>query len=104
MFLSLFSPGTLKGGQHPAEIAIEDQFIRKFVYGTWGQTWLSEVVIKRRHNDLVVCGVVCPLPKKSNMHFLIGFAEELLSHLFKCNVKMEIQCVNSKQELVFKYI
>ena len=85
-------------------VAIEDNFIRKFILGTWQDTWLSEVVIKRRHNVITVCGVVCPLPSVRTMHFLIGYAEELLTHMFKCNVKMEIQCVDGKSSVVYKHI
>lgn len=83
---------------------IEDQFIRKFILGTWYKLWLSEVVIKRRHNDVVICGIVCPLPSISAVHFLTGYTEELLSHLLKYNVKVEVQCVPSRKSIIHKYI
>ncbi len=90
--------------RQPKDIVIEDQFIRKFVLGTWYKVWLSEVVIKRRHNDLIVCGIVCPLPSMSSIYFLTGYTEELLSHLLKHNVRMEIQCVPSKKNVIHKHI
>ena len=86
------------------QVAVEDSFIRRFILGTWDKMWLSEVVIKRRHNTIVVCGIVSPLPSIKTTHFLIGYAEELLTHMLKCNVKVDIQCVNSKNDLVFKRI
>ena len=90
--------------RHPMETVIEDQFIRKFILGTWYKVWLSEVVIKRRHNDVVICGIVCPLPSLSAVHFLTGYSEELLSHLLKYNVKMEVQCVPSRRSVIHKYV
>ena len=85
-------------------ITSEDEFIRHFIRGTWYKIWLSEVVIKRQHNNISVSGIVCPLPNKSTVHFLIGYTEELLSHLFKCNVKVWVQAVNSKANVVYKYV
>lgn len=97
--------GSLHDSQrHPMNTVIEDQFIRKFVLGTWYKLWLSEVVIKRRHNDVIICGVVCPLPSTSAVHFLTGYTEELLSYLLKYNVKVEVQCVPSRKFIVHKYI
>lgn len=85
-------------------VAIEDRFIRKFITGTWYKLWLSEVVVKRQHNNITVCGIVCPLPTISTIYFLIGYSETLLSHLLKSNVRVEVQCVKNKQELVYKLI
>ena len=96
---------TLHGpARGPMSVAIEDKFIRKFITGTWYKMWLSEVVIKRVHNNVTVCGMVCPLPSIKTMHFLLGYSETLLSHLLKCNVRLEIQCVQSKKNLVYKFI
>lgn len=100
-----FHAGSLRAPRrHPMETVIEDQFIRKFMLGTWYKVWLSEVVIKRRHNDVVICGVVCPLPSLPAIHFLMGYTEELLSHLLKYNVKVEVQCVPSRRSVVHKYV
>ncbi|XP_064394767.1 small ribosomal subunit protein uS3m-like [Halichondria panicea] len=96
---------TLHGpARGPMSVAIEDKFIRKFITGTWYKMWLSEVVIKRVHNNVTVCGMVCPLPSIKTMHFLLGYSETLLSHLLKCNVRLEIQCVQSKKNLVYKFV
>ncbi len=98
---TLRNPGTQR---RPADTAIEDQFIRKFVKGTWPKIWLSEVIIKRQHNNVTIAGLVCPLPSVRAMHFLTGYAEDLLSHILQCNVKIEIQCVRNKRDVIFKYI
>ena len=101
----MYNAGSLRDPQrHPMNAVLEDQFIRKFVIGTWYKVWLSEVVIKRRHNDLILCGIVCPLPSVSTIHFLIGYTEELLSHLLKYNVKVEVQCVPSIRNVVYKHV
>ena len=98
--------GTLRqaGRSDRMTTAMEDQFIRSFVLGTWNKTWLSEVVIKRVHNDITIAGIVCPLPSIRTMHFLSGYAEELLSHILKSNVHIHIQCVNNRSYLVHKTI
>ena len=85
-------------------IAMEDDFIRQFILGTWYKIWLSEVVIKRQHNNILICGIVCPLPTRNTVHFLTGYTEELLSHLFKCNVTVWVQAVNSKADIVHKHV
>lgn len=84
--------------------AIEDQFIRSFILGTWHKTWLSEVIIKRVHNNVTIAGLVCPLPSMSTMHFLTGYAEELLTHILKLNVQVHIQCINNKNYIVHKTV
>lgn len=85
-------------------ITAEDDFIRRFILGTWYKIWISEVVIKRQHNNIAICGVVVPLPSAKTVHFLIGYSEELLSHLFQCNVKVWVQAVNSKPNLIYKHV
>lgn len=105
--LTLHSPhaATLHNpARAPMSVAVEDKFIRKFITGTWYKMWLSEVVIKRVHNNVLVCGLVCPLPSIKTLYFLIGYTETLLSNLLKCNVRLEIQCVRSKKELVYKLV
>lgn len=83
---------------------IEDQFIRKFMLGTWYKIWLSEVVIKRRNNDVLICGIISPLPSMNSIYFLMGYTEELLSRFLKLNVKVQVQCVPSRKPLVHKVV
>ena len=41
-------------------------------------------------------------PRK--IYFLVGYTEELLSCLLSCPVKLEIQTVQIKQDVAFRYI
>lgn len=99
-----WNTSNLLGGLRPSETAIEDQFIRKFIVGTWHALFVSEVIIKRQHNLIRIAGLVYRgvLPRK--MYFLIGYTEEFLSFWLQCPVKMEIQTVADKRDVVFKYI
>ncbi|RWS15750.1 28S ribosomal protein S24-like protein [Dinothrombium tinctorium] len=99
-----WNTSNLLDGLRKSETAVEDLFIRKFISGTWHRLFASEVIIKRRANTIIIGGIVVRsiLPRK--MYFLIGFTEELLSYVLKCNVKMEIQTVESKEELIVKYV
>lgn len=72
--------------------------------GTWQKTLMSDVVIKRRHREIVVAMMACPLPSVAAMHFLTGYTEQLLSHLFKAVVRVELQAVRGKSNVIFKYI
>ncbi|XP_050299482.1 28S ribosomal protein S24, mitochondrial [Anthonomus grandis grandis] len=92
------------GGLRPSETVVEDQFIRKFIEGTWHSLFASEVIIKRQHNIIRIAGLIyrSVLPRK--MYFLIGYTEELLSFWLQCPVKMELQTVADRKDVVFKYI
>ena len=87
-----------------SEAAVGDVFIRKFIYGTWHRLFVSEVIIKRRHNLIVIAGLVHRGVMPRKMYFLKGYTEELLSYVFKQPVKMEIQTVESKKDVIFKWI
>lgn len=91
-------------GHRPSETAVEDQFIRMFITGTWHALFASEVIIKRQHNIIRIAGLVngSVLPRK--MYFLIGYTEEFLSFWLQCPVKMELQVIANKKDAVFKYI
>ncbi|KAL1508890.1 hypothetical protein ABEB36_003710 [Hypothenemus hampei] len=99
-----WNTSNILGGNRPSETAVEDLFIRKFIEGTWHALFLSEIIIKRQHNLIRIAGLVNRgvLPRK--MYFLIGYTEELLSFWLQCVVKMEIQTVADKKDVIFKYI
>lgn len=92
------------GGLRPAETAIEDVFIRRFVTGTWHNLFLSEVIIKRQYNLIRIAGIVHQSIQPRKMYFLIGYTEELLSYWLQCPVKLELQTVSERKDVVFKYI
>nr|XP_032825047.1 28S ribosomal protein S24, mitochondrial [Petromyzon marinus] len=92
----------LDGEVGAAERSIEDVFIRRFMYGTFHGCLSTEVVVKRRGNVLVVCAVLITRLPPMRYYFLIGYTETLLSFLYKCPVKLEVQAV--PQKVVYKYL
>ncbi|XP_070845317.1 small ribosomal subunit protein uS3m [Chaetodon trifascialis] len=92
----------LKGEEGAAERTMEDMFIRRFMFGTFHACKANELVIKRRGNLLVVCAVMLQKLPPPKYYFLIGYSEALLSHYYKCPVKLEIQTLQDKA--VYKYL
>lgn len=99
-----FFSANLKGGLRPSESAVEDVFIRKFLQGTWHALFVSETIIKRQHNIIRIAGIVTRSISARKMYFLIGYTEEFLSFWLQCPVKLELQTVANKKDVVFKYI
>ncbi|KAI5748834.1 hypothetical protein M8J76_002337 [Diaphorina citri] len=91
-------------GLRPSETAVEDEFIRRFLRGTWHNLFLSEIIIKRQHNIIRIGGIVERAIHPRKIYFLIGYTEELLSFWLQCPVKLELQTVESKKDVVFRYI
>lgn len=87
-----------------SHMTIWDIFIRRFLAGTWHNLFVSEIIIKRRYNVIYIAGVVQQSVPVRKMYFLIGYTEEFLSFFLKCPVKMELQSVTSKKDVVYKYI
>lgn len=73
---------------------MEDVFIRNFMHGVWQGKLAGDVVIKRKHNTVFISALAQRSLKGQSAYFLIGFSEELLSCLLKCNVKVELQSVD----------
>ncbi|XP_046735373.1 28S ribosomal protein S24, mitochondrial [Diprion similis] len=99
-----WNTANIADGHRPAETLLEDVFIRRFVTGTWHSLFLSEVIIKRQHNIIRIAGIVRRGIATSKMYFLIGYTEELLSFWLQCPVKLELQSVNDKNDVIYKYI
>lgn len=75
------------------------------MFGTWHTNLASEVVIKRRYNVITLSFLVAMdrlLPRQ--VYFLQGYTEELLSNWLKCPVKVELQTVDSFDDVIFKKI
>ncbi|NXX85500.1 RT24 protein, partial [Urocolius indicus] len=100
-WLSLHT-GNLAGEAGAAERALEDAFLRRFLYGTFPGLLQDEVVLKRRANLLVICAVLARTVAPSKLYFLVGYTETLLSHFYKCPVRLELQTVPTK--VVYKYL
>ncbi|KAM7392317.1 hypothetical protein PAMA_007434 [Pampus argenteus] len=92
----------LKGEGGAADRTMEDVFIRRFMFGTFYGCLGNELVIKRRGNMLIVCALILHKLPPAKMYFLIGYSEYLLSHFYKCPVKLDIQTLTSKA--VYKYL
>ncbi|KAG8574573.1 hypothetical protein GDO81_009229 [Engystomops pustulosus] len=85
-----------------AERTIEDIYIRRFMYGTFHGCLANEVVIKRRANLIVICAILLRRLPPQKYYFLTGYTEELLSYLYKCPVKLELQTLEEK--VIYKYL
>ncbi|XP_023295315.2 28S ribosomal protein S24, mitochondrial [Lucilia cuprina] len=99
-----WNTSTMLDGLRPSQTAIEDVFIRKFITGTWHSLVCSEVIIKRQHNTIRIAAIVRQAISARKMYFLIGYTEELLSYWLQCPVTLELQTVQDKKDVVFKYI
>ncbi|XP_060063406.1 small ribosomal subunit protein uS3m-like [Ylistrum balloti] len=84
--------------------ALEDEMIRRFLQGIWGNKLLSECIIKRQFNAITLVFTVREIGKLKEVNFLTGFTEELFSHIFKRPVNIEVQVCSSTFQEVFKWI
>ncbi|KAM9215667.1 small ribosomal subunit protein uS3m [Leptosomus discolor] len=100
-WLSLHT-GNLAGEPGAAERAVEDAFLRRFLRGTFPGALADRVVLKRRANLLVVCAVLARGLPPAKLYFLVGYAETLLAHFYKCPVRLELQTVPAR--VVYKYL
>ena len=94
--------GNLDGERCAAQRAVEDSFVRRFLHGTFPGCLADEAVLKRRSNSLLVCLLLLRRLPPSKLCFLLGYAETLLSHLYKCPVRIEAQTV--PDAAVYKYL
>ncbi|UXI15168.1 phosphomannomutase [Sarcoptes scabiei] len=99
-----WNTSSLLGTPLSSEIAIEDEFIRKFLAGTWHRLFLSEIIIKRHSNTIRIGGIVNQTILPQKYYFLLGYTEELLSNLLKSPVKIDICTTEDKNALIYKYI
>ncbi|CAH2261964.1 28S ribosomal protein S24, mitochondrial [Pararge aegeria] len=99
-----WNTSSLKDGLRKSETAVEDDFIRRFVNGTWHGLVCSEIIIKRQFNHIRVAAIVRRAVSPTKMYFLIGYTEELLSNWIQSPVTLELQTVDSYKDVVFKYI
>lgn len=79
-------------------------FIRQFMKGTWHNLFPTEVIIKRQHNIIRICGIITRNVVPYKIYFLTGYTEEFLSYWLQCPIKVELVTTNSKQDVIFKYI
>lgn len=99
-----FNTSNVLDGLRRSESATEDFFIRRFIAGTWHKLFLSDVVIKRRGNIIILSGIVAQSIHPRKMYFLLGYTEEILSYMLKCPFKMELQTLADRRDMIFKKI
>lgn len=94
--------GNLCGEAGAAQRALEDAFLRRFLYGTFPGLLADEVVLKRRGNLLVIGALLAQALPPPKLYFLLGYAETLLGHFYKCPVRLELQTVPTR--VPYKYL
>ncbi|XP_074054496.1 small ribosomal subunit protein uS3m [Macrotis lagotis] len=94
-WLSLHT-GNLHGEDGAAERTVEDVFIRKFLRGTFPGCLADEAVLKRRHNELLVCALLLRRLPPAKLYFLLGYSEALLAALYKCPVRLCLQTLAAR--------
>ncbi|XP_066570369.1 small ribosomal subunit protein uS3m isoform X2 [Amia ocellicauda] len=92
----------LCGEEGAADRVVEDVFVRRFIFGTFHGCLANELIIKRRGNLLLICALMLQKLPPQKFYFLVGYTEALLSHFYKCPVKMEVQTL--EQPVVYKYL
>lgn len=53
---------------------------------------------------VIIVGIVNRQIAIRKVYWLIGYTEELLGHLLKQPVRLELQSLQDKRDIVFKYI
>lgn len=94
----------MEGEGRAPETVVDDNFIREFMKGTFPGVLASDVIVKRRHNIVLISCIMSCVLRPMKYYFLVGYTEELLSCLLKCPVKLEIQTVGSVYDLKFRTI
>ncbi|VDI17266.1 small subunit ribosomal protein S24 [Mytilus galloprovincialis] len=86
-----WNSSSLEGEGRAPETVVDDNFIREFMKGTFPGVLASDVIVKRRHNIVLISCIMSCVLRPMKYYFLVGYTEELLSCLLKCPVKLEIQ-------------
>ncbi|VDN99103.1 unnamed protein product [Rodentolepis nana] len=82
-------------------ITYQDSLIRLFINGTFPTHVLSEV---RLTYLLLICFNLSNRISSSELYFLTGYAEQMLSYLLRCPVKIEPRMILNPKDVIFRYI
>ncbi|CAB3986042.1 28S ribosomal S24-A, mitochondrial-like [Paramuricea clavata] len=82
--------GSLAGSSEASARLMDDIMIRKFIEGVFYELLVSDIVIKRRDNQIIITFYAAGQQDSIKTYFLVGFCERLLSEMFGCIVKLEI--------------
>ena len=85
--------GGLRGSRDAADRFFEDIMIRKFIEGTFYERLTSEVIVKRRFNEVIICFFITGKDRwlTPKVYWLKAFGEKMLGDMLGCIVKMEIR-------------
>ncbi|NXP07044.1 RT24 protein, partial [Thinocorus orbignyianus] len=100
-WLSLHT-GNLCGEPGAAQRALEDAFLRRFLRGTFPGVLADAPLVRRRGNLLVLSLLLLRALPPAKIHFLEGYVQTLLTHFYKCPVRLEMQTVPAK--VPYKYL
>ena len=111
-FANLIFSGNLLGenearDSRAGETQIEDMVIRRFVHGIFPEKVMSEIIIKRRHNLIVIACIIQTMTIPGEMHkvyFLVGYAEKILSEWLHRPIKFELQSIQRRSDTTYKYL
>ena len=82
--------GSLAGNFEASARLMDDIMIRKFIEGVFFELLLSDIIIKRRDNQIIIAFYAAGPQGPIKTYFLVGFCERLLSEMFGCIVKLEV--------------
>ena len=82
--------GSVAGSSEASARLMDDIMIRKFIEGVFYELLLSDIVIKRRDNQIIIAFYAAGPQGPIKTYFLVGFCERLLSEMFGCIVKFEV--------------
>ncbi|KAM9516665.1 small ribosomal subunit protein uS3m isoform 1-T1 [Guaruba guarouba] len=91
-WLSLHT-GNLYSEPGAAQRAVEDAFVRRFLRGTFPGALLAPLVLRRRGRALLVSALLGRALPPAQLLFLQGYAEALLSALYRSPVRIELLTV-----------
>lgn len=87
---SFIVTGSLSGSSQASERLMDDIMLRKFIEGVFYELLISDIVIKRRDNQIIIAFYAAGAQGPMKLYFLVGFCERLLTELFGCIVKLEV--------------
>ncbi|KAM7540249.1 hypothetical protein Aperf_G00000042605 [Anoplocephala perfoliata] len=85
-------------------LTYQDFLIRLFIRGTFPTYVLSEIIIKRKFNEVFICFNLLNRISSNEFYFLVGYSEQMLSYLLRCPVKVEPRMILNPKDVIFRYI
>ncbi|XP_013421990.1 28S ribosomal protein S24, mitochondrial [Lingula anatina] len=96
-----WNTSNLYGESRSSETALEDAYIRKLLSELMG---VNDYIIKRKYNVITVSAAIPPRKGYNLLFFQIGFAEEFLTTVLQCPVKVDFIVRGTEDLPVLRYI